>query len=412
MACRRPSAARYVVNRRARGTGVPERRNRSLQVRPNTIWLVGFICASLLLSQGATAAPSPKPLPADKKLAADLVKLAGEGFRTRETDHFTICYDTSFEAVRPLTGRLEGTFDAIWRFCDANRVKAKPLSARLAVLLFNRYEDFGRYSESVGVPGGSIAGFYHHENNIAAFCNTLASPGLARISRRIDRAKARLDQIKEGPAGTAPNGTTRAELQRNLTFLHARRESLAKRFNRFVIQHEAAHQMLFNMGVHVAGADNPVWLVEGLACQFEVPQPGSGKLLRGLNRMRLRDLRQALAAPPERVALTDGMLADARAAGRWVSVDELITNGHLFDQADGHVVLRYAQAWGLVFFLHREYRERFGEYLVQLQSRRPGAAVAAVNERDEFRSFFGDPDARFERKWMTYMLKLRLSGPD
>ncbi len=233
-------------------------------------WKAISLTAVILIAAGTGAPSFPK-----ERVGDDVAPVVGR-MQIRETDHFTIAYDTSYEALRPLIGRLEGTYDAILRFVAGSGLSSEAPTDRMEVILFNRHEDFTRYLAGIGLRGASVAGIYHQQSNVAAFCNMADNPDLQQITRRIEQFRKQLQQL-EGKRSRAP-GTRRRrrELRGHLSTLRLRRDALVKRFNRFVIQHEAAHQMFFNLGVHIHGADNPNWLVEGLACQFEVPQRQAG----------------------------------------------------------------------------------------------------------------------------------------
>jgi hypothetical protein len=336
------------------------------------------------------------------------LEIAGEGFRIRETDHFTICYDTSYEVLRPLIGRLEGTYDAIWRFCEGIALGLEPPNGRFGVLLFDRYEDFARYRESVGITSDTAAGFYHQGNNLAAFGNMLNTPQLSQVNAQIAQGEERLKRLRQDGRGSKASRNQQQVLRRRMSALRKQRDAVVERFNRFVLQHEAAHQMFFNIGLHTREADNPLWLVEGLACQFEVPESRAARGLGRINHMRLADLRDALGVSLDAERISDGELEAALASTRLVSLAELISDRELFTPRDAHITDRYAQAWGLVYYLARKYREPFAAYLQDLAARKPGVAVGARRRIDEFESHFGPADARLQRAWVDHMLKLRL----
>ena len=119
----------------------------------------GFYVTAILwwVMPSAPAAPPPT-LPPDEAMAATLLEAVGDGFRIRETDHFTIAYDTPPEILRPLLDRLEGTYNALWRFCEGLGLAIRPPTKRFGVLLFDRHEDFERYRAEVGVATGSVGG--------------------------------------------------------------------------------------------------------------------------------------------------------------------------------------------------------------------------------------------------------------
>ncbi len=340
-------------------------------------------------------------------MIARLHEVAGEHFRIRETDHFTIAYNTHYNALRPLVGRLEGTYDAVWRFCRANDLVAEAPTRRLEVVLFDRYEEYLRYAAGVGVAAGSMAGFYHPRTNLATFCNMHNSPVLAGLAKEILRVEADLSRSNAGTAPKPKNRARRQLLQRTVANLRAQQDALVKRFNRFVIQHEVAHQFLFNLGLHVRGGKNPVWLVEGLGCQFEVPQSdGAGKLKR-VNQSRLGDFREALGIPTDAGRVSPDLYMPAATNKRWLTLVELIGLEEMFGKRNDEVAYRYAQAWALVYYLYREHRGPFIKYLQRLGTRRPGESFDRQQEIAEFESHFGKPDAAFEGAWVNFTLKLR-----
>ncbi len=345
----------------------------------------------------AAQAPSPHD-----EVAASLLEIAGEGFRIRQTEHFTICYDTPYSALGPHVGRLEGIYDAIQRFCKANEVGVDKLDTSLPILFFDRPENFSRYAKTVDMQTDSIAGFYHQRNNVAVFLNTLNNSEVRRVSEQIAQAEGRL----RGPGGTEAR-EAREALGRDIRVWRSQRDALVDRFNRFVLQHEAAHQVLFNRRVHARGAKNPTWLVEGLASQFEVPQSDLSGVLRGVNHMRLADLREAMGVPPAAGSRFEVDPAAVFAGGKLVAFAEFIGDDELFSRRHDDLTVLYAQSWGLVSYLHREHRESFAGYLRKLASRSPGEAVTPEREIAEFETAFGPIGPQLERRWVKFILRLR-----
>ncbi len=394
--------------------------------RMPTAWKTISLTAIILIALRPAVAG---PIPAARDEASALLAIVGEGFRIHQTDHFRIAYDTSYEALRPLTGRLEGTYDAILRFVAGCALVREVPADRLAVILFNQRDDFTSYLAGIGLRGESVAGIYHQQSNVAAFCDTASNPDLQQITGRIEQVRKQLQQLKANRprAGSRiPSRTIRKrqrELQSRLSRLRLQRDGLIKRFNRLVIQHEAAHQMFFNLGVHVRMADNPNWLVEGLACQFEIPQPQAGgppvasrrtrelgQAARGIlrvNHVRLGDFREALHAAPDVKSLSDEAYKKALTGGGFVSLADLISDPKLFRESGENLAFRYAQAWALVYYLHRTRRDAFATYLRRLSTRIPGETAERLREIDEFQAAFGQPDEAFDRTLVRYMLRLR-----
>ena len=360
--------------------------------------LLPFLAMPVLFAQ------SPPPTPPEDDAASRLLAVAGDGFQIRESDHFVIAYDTSYEAIRPLVGRLEGTYKALARFCKTCGINEPETGVRLEVILFDQHDDYSRYLESIGIESATMAGIYNQRTNIAAFCNTLNHPDLKGVAREIEQIQAQLERLgRQGPSAHR----RRQELSHRLSAYKTQRDAIVKRFNRFVIQHEAAHQMLFNLGVHVRGGDNPMWLVEGLACQFEVPQTSSPTGRLRINHMRLGDIRDALELPPRAKRAPARAYEQAVQAGRLASLVDLITQPDLFRGRDANIPNHYAEAWALIYYLHREHREALADYLGKVQAREPGRRIESERALDEFRAAFGEPDAEFERAWINGIVALR-----
>lgn len=328
-----------------------------------------------------------------------------DNFRTLETDHFSIRYDTSYEALRPLIGKLEGTHDAVLRFCRVNALGAGAPSGQLDVILFDRFEDFTKHLASIGLADASIAGVYDQTTNVSAFCNMAAHPDLQRITQAIERLQTQWQRLDT--AGSAASRNRKKQVEDNIRRLRLSRDELVQTFNRFVIQHEAAHQLLFNLGVHPRGAANPSWLTEGLACQFEVPQIGPGKVLTGVNQVRLGDFRQALGAAAASQSVAADAVRQAEADGKYVSLKALILQRGVFSGSGDQQAYRYAQAWALVHYLDRAAHDGFVTYVRRLSSRQSGRSVEPPHEIAAFTASFGEPDAAFEQAWIKYMLNLR-----
>ncbi len=373
-----------------------------------TILTAVFFHAGFSLGEDPLPQPPPAAVTATSEDSArELLSAAGEDFRIRVTDHFLIAYDTDYASVRPLVGRLDATFGSIKRFCRWHEVSTNPLPTRLGVLLFDRFEDFVLYSERVGVPQSGVAGFYHQGTNIAAFCNMLSSPQLKLLTEQIERLQDALTRLEQSAKDDAALRETADRLRDAISATRFDRDAFALKFNRTVIQHEAAHQMLYNIGVHVRGADNPGWLIEGLACEFELPQTSRSGAVDSLNQLRLADFRDALRIPADARNVPEDKLTEARKQNRLLPLADLLGGDDPFKDRDANVVFRYAQAWALVHYLQRELHEPFGAYLRRLQTRRPGVPVDADAELAEFGEFFGAPDADFERRWLAFMLRLR-----
>ncbi len=361
----------------------------------------------------------------DEPTVATRREIAGTGFRTQWTGHFLICYDTSDDVLQPLIARLEGTFDSILQYCKRIGLEITLPAQPLNVLLFDKPEDFNRFCRARRMEVAGVAGIYDPNSNLAVFANALNRTDVRKITARIGELQGTLRELREDPPQSVTVEQRRKALTRKLNLLRVRREVLVDKANRLVLQHEIAHQVLFNIGIHARGADNPVWLLEGLACQFEMVRcilihhpPGSvhqGQVNQDaayqpvrINHERLGDLREALGLTPDTRRVTDRQYSEAVAAGRLAPLVSLVTEPKALSATSANGAFRYAQAWALVYYLQQHHSEAFTAYLRGLAKRIPHVVASPKQERERFESLFGPLDDRFRRNWLNTMARLPL----
>ncbi len=387
----------------------------------------GKEAAALLLAMvvGVSCGAVQAEEPSEDSLAEKaLLAAAGEGFHLKRTAHFLVAFDTGPDVLAGLTGRLESTYASIDRFCQLNAVKTREPTGPLEVIFFDTVEQYRRYATRVGFPHEGTYGFYLDRCNRSAFFNAQRDPKLAELHSRTDVAERNLAAMRRSLAAvgsharlrvTFADGTTRAftrsEVQRGveqtrkeLRILRTQLKHYSNRINQMVVQHEAAHQILYNVGVHVRGAPNPTWLVEGLACLFETPPSASGAGLGATNQFRLADFREALGGTASQPR--PDSLPAAIAAGRLVPLEAFIARQDLFAAQGERAGLRYAQAWALICYLRHSRQQKFAEYVRHIASRKAGVFVSPEQELSDFQAAFGPMDERFESDWLEYVLSL------
>ena len=341
---------------------------------------------------------------AETPAEAQLLARAGEGFHLRRTEHFLIAYDTPRDTLGSLVSRLEATYASVYRFCKINEIATQRQADRLEVLFFDSYEAFGRYGESVGFAYRGSAGFYDQRTDVAAFVNVLHLPTVAPLNNRIEQLDQRIERLRtERPV----DRRALREAAKKLTRLVNQRDRIVEHTNRMTVQHETAHQVLFNAGLHVFAAQNPGWLVEGLACLFETPPSRSGAGVGATNQARLDDFRRCLGngQPGGRIKIE--ALQEACAAGKMLPLSELIGDANLFSRRDNpNLVHYYSQSWSLVCYLQHRHREKFAAYLRLLSRREVGRTTTPESEIGGFESIFGPLSERFERRWARFVLQL------
>jgi len=331
-----------------------------------------------------------------------------EAFVTRRTDHFLIWYDTSYEVLRPLINRLEGTYGAVTRigryygFPMADPVE--PLN--IVIVVVGSHEDYAVLARRAEVSAEGTAGFYDPRDNVSIFGDILTSPSLRPINQQIEHLEKRIARARGIGKNNAAKAARIAALGQDLSRLQLQRDAIVERFNRVVIQHEAAHQIFFNLGVLGRNSDCPTWLVEGLATQFEVPQSSAQKGLHHTNQMRLRDLRAAAGIDAAEKTVSDAVYDSAFGRGRLMPLAELIGDEGVFGGSGDEVATAYAQSWALVFYLARTKPDAFSGYLADVAAR-AREQIGPEEELRRFVRFFGALDEGFERDWLAYMVRLR-----
>jgi hypothetical protein len=138
------------------------------------------------------------------------------------------------------------------------------------------------------------------------------------------------------------------------------------------LAHEAVHQFGFNTGLHRRIGDNPRWVVEGLAMQFEGEAglaSNTATQQQRMNRDRFVWYMQSMSRrqTPE-------------------LLQALITGDELFVE---DAVGAYSLAWGLTFFLMETQREDFVDYLSEQAALAPEQSLDGPAAIERFEDAFG-----------------------
>ncbi|HEY3242701.1 MAG TPA: hypothetical protein VGM03_05045, partial [Phycisphaerae bacterium] len=184
---------------------------------------------------------------AESALGASAAELVGHAFKTRRTDHFVVAYDASDLSARDLCQRLEATFDNVLRFCRFNSIPAEPLAHRMDVYFFAKYSEFDAYARSLGSSAGAWSGFYYSGNNRAAFYDSLDDPALRPLLEQIEGRRKALEPLAGDGQRRPGNSGALTRLRQELARLERQRDEHVERRNRLIVQHEAAHQILYNL---------------------------------------------------------------------------------------------------------------------------------------------------------------------
>jgi hypothetical protein len=143
--------------------------------------------------------------------------------------------------------------------------------------------------------------------------------------------------------------------------------------------------------MHTRFAENPLWLLEGMAMYFETPDvrsPAGWKTLGKKNPVRLRAFADYVK---------QGRPAD--------SLETMIASDKRFTEPET-AVQAYAESWSLTYYLIKTRRKQYNEYLQLLAKKKPMMFGKPEDRLDEFRSVFGDDLEKLDRQFVQYMKRL------
>lgn len=215
---------------------------------------------------------------------------------------------------------------------------------------------------------------------------TLAKPQVTMVAvvfrNRGEYAKYFADRGRDRPANTLGH----YEEDSNRVYLFDDGGSVT---NMQTVIHEATHQTAYNVGVHQRRAEQPRWLVEGLAMMFETPgmREAWSTQSRGsrVNQYRLDYFREYLERRP----------ADA--------LVRLIANDQSFRAT---ALDAYAEAWVLSFYLFETRSHDYSRYLARVASRPPFSVYSDRARVADFRSAFGEDLQVIERQMLRFVEEL------
>lgn len=298
-----------------------------------------------------------KPFTQDE-MAAELKKELGDSFEIVTTKHYVLCSEASREYARwagSLFERLMAAFDRYW---DGRALRIhEPEFPLCAIILRDerRYREFALEDAGPGVL--EALGYYSNLSNRMVMYDLTA--GLS------GRPPQNILELNLKLAGQVANVST--------------------------IVHEATHQIAFNSGMHVRMADNPFWLVEGMAMFFETPdlKNASGwRTVGKLNESRLRDYQEYVKSRREPQSLRAMLTADEKFQTANTALDA------------------YAEAWALTHYLISRKKAQYMTYLAQLAEKKPLEEDDPEERISEFEAAFG-PIEEVEKDLAKYMASPR-----
>lgn len=163
--------------------------------------------------------------------AEKLLEEFGDGYETRDTEHWIIVSKAEKDFVDQVEATLERTHEVFFEQFENLGMELKPVRERLVCILIGNHEEFVKYVQDLRGNEPRGGGFYSSKTNRIIFFDN------------------RTKKDRRGPA------------------------ERAEKNNFGKTAHEAAHQLAFNTGVQKRGAGYPAWMGEGLASNFEPKSP-------------------------------------------------------------------------------------------------------------------------------------------
>lgn len=344
-------------------------------------WAVDDVRQSKPDSEQRSVAEPKSELPANPKADAKRLEGAGPKAKVKHTPHYSIVHDTDDKTLAAFVTRIEATYKAVVRFSGQIGVPVREPKEKLRIHFFHRFDGYAGFIEAIGASATQeTPGVFTPALNVSAFFNFADSDVLKKFKDELEQARA--DGIAARRSGARPDFS-------RINAYKARVAKYEERVNRIIVQHEVAHQVLFNIGVHNRRFQaNPPWLVEGLAMMFETPPSASGSGLGSINQNRLvrwRDLAEEKQLPPFR---------------------DILTKPELFYPSAPEAEKAYAQAWAMVHYLQRTRRPKFVHYMQLIRERKKDTEYSAKHELATFERAFGPLDDDFIEAWEKYMKKL------
>ena len=271
----------------------------------------------------------------------------GQKFQIVRTAHYLVCHDTDESFAREAGDLAEELYRAFMSHFGSRGMALTKPQFPLIMLIFDTESEFQSYlARSPGAPAFSqIAGYFSVQTNRVAFYNAAGK-----------------DKAKSGSARW-----------HNLT----------------TVVHETTHQLAFNTGCHRRFADNPLWLVEGLAMYFESPGIQGNKIVwtevGKLNRPRL-----------------DRFATYRRSSRSSDAVRSLVTNDDRF-RSDSTVGDAYAESWALTYFLIKTRPSQFQRYMKTIAGKQPLEQDTPQKRLGDFQVAFGQDLRMLDSHFLRYV---------
>ncbi|HVS69652.1 MAG TPA: DUF1570 domain-containing protein [Phycisphaerae bacterium] len=351
-----------------------------------------------ILQQVDNAVQLPLEPKTEAALKAEFKKRYGRDFKTRNSRHFVLCYDTSDAFAAQLGGALEKSYDAFMANFTMNKLRPQFLDHRLVVILFHNRSDYLEYAQKTeGADLQWAAGYYSQRTNRSAFYDESTGAEAEEVAHDLGKYRAQLQQLNaQIDAANARNNRSLAlqlTLQRNnladaLGRVDNRVGNTLGMYNSTKTTHEAAHQLAFNTGIQKRLVDYPLWFSEGLACSFEAEDHTGHRGPAILNPGRVEEVHELMAA------------------NKLMPLDKFIVNPRPASMSDDDLEVIYAEGWALFHYLYRTNRNGMEKFLDAYNNEKPLMEIPITEQRKIFTDSFGSDLDALDTQFKAYLRTL------
>jgi len=301
----------------------------------------------------------------DEQRKAAILKECGDGFEVRETAHWLIVHKADPKWVASSASMLERTHDLYFDQFKRAGLDPQPLGQRLVCVLIGKQEDFIKYMDALPKPSGRPT---RAESSAAD-----QAPGARRAPKGLGSYSGQSNRIQLCDIHSIPRNPAKRADAEKLDW-----ENVAR------ISHEAAHQLSFNTGILKQRMGYPIWLAEGLACNFE-----------------FTDAEKPFGPLTDNVSPRGTRLGQLFADGKIASLKSIVTMSPSAAHQPDNKGPTYVQGWGLFRFLITERPKQLKAYLKSYagRSRPPANGTQALAA---FEAAFG-PVKDLESDWQAFL---------
>ena len=345
-----------------------------------------IVLATSLLAGAAAGAPVKiQKVDFSKKLkqATRVLKKMGLKPAALISVNYHVLYVGNLEFAKERRRILEATRMNFLSFMRQRlNVKVNPKPGKLLVVILETEKQMGDFYQHTSpdlppIPT-TLIGYYAIDHNWAVFYDQLKGKGMQSVMASFNDMARQIRAIPGGNGAlievTRPTGKVRMTKGRLIQEMQAKWQDVVGGMlaqNTAVTQHEAAHQLAFNVGIQKRGAAYPFWVSEGLASTFEVPAKSKRSRKMGAGRTNY-------------VRLADYLRI--KKADKLVGLRTLVALQQDKRLSLPHVIL-YAESWAVFSFLFRWHQQELSAYMAHL-AERPANPDKPYDELAEFHRFF------------------------